>query len=222
MLPEKSLSKEQEIKLTEKIDAILPQTQCGQCGFSGCKPYATAIVKGHADINQCPPGDEEGIHKLAALLGVKPKSLNTAHGLPKPKSIAFIDEQICIGCTFCIQACPVDAIIGAAKKIHTVIDIECTGCELCMAPCPVDCINMISPKNQDIDTKNKSSLIGDQILMDANKMKKDAADRARIRYERRLKRLEYENKERLEKLTKKTDEIKNSYAALVSNTSKRK
>ncbi len=222
MLPEKSLSKEQEIKLIEKIDAILPQTQCGQCGYSGCKPYATAIANGHADINQCPPGDEEGIHKLAVLLGVKPKSLNIAHGLPKPKSIAFIDEQICIGCTFCIQACPVDAIIGAAKKMHTVIDIECTGCELCIAPCPVDCINMISPKNQVIDTKNKSSLIGDQILIYANKMKKDAADRARVRYERRLKRLEYENKEKLEKLTKKTNEIKNYYAALVSNTSKKK
>jgi electron transport complex protein RnfB len=220
MLPEKSLSKEQEIKLIEKIDAILPQTQCGQCGFSGCKPYATAIANGYADINQCPPGDEEGIHKLAALLEVEPKSLNIAHGLPKPKSTAFIDEQICIGCTFCIQACPVDAIIGAAKKIHTVIDVECTGCELCMAPCPVDCINMISPKNQVIDAKNKS-LIGDQILIDANKMKKDAADRARVRYERRLERLEYENKEKLERLTRKTNAIKSSYAALVTNTSKK-
>ena len=110
--------------LIEKIDAILPQTQCGQCGFPGCKPYAIAISEGHADINQCPPGNEEGIQKLADLLGVKPKPLNTAHGLPKPESIAFIDEQICIGCTFCIQACPVDAIVGAAKKMHTVISTE--------------------------------------------------------------------------------------------------
>ncbi len=222
MLPKRLLSKEQEIKLIEKIDAILPQTQCGQCGFSGCKPYATAIANGHADINQCPPGDQEGIHKLAALLGVEPKSLNIAHGLPKPKSVAFIDEQICIGCTFCIQACPVDAIIGAAKKMHTVIDVECTGCELCIAPCPVDCINMISPKNQVIDTKSKSSLIGDQILVDANKIKKYAADRARVRYQRRLKRLEYENKEKLERLTRTTNAIKNSYDTLVTNTSKKK
>lgn len=222
MFSEKSLSKEQEKKLIEKIDAILPQTQCGQCGFSGCKPYATAIANGNADINQCPPGDDEGIHKLAALLEVEPKSLNIAHGLPKPKSIAFIDEQICIGCTFCIQACPVDAIIGAAKKMHTVINVECTGCELCMAPCPVDCINMISPKNQVIDKKNKSSLIDDQILTDANKMKKDAADRARVRYDRRLKRLEYENKAKLERLTRKTNAIKSSYASFVTNTSKKK
>lgn len=213
MLTKKSPSKEQERKLIEKIDVILPQTQCGQCGFSGCRPYATAIANGHADINQCPPGDEEGIHKLAALLGVEPKPLNTAHGLPKPKSIAFIDEQICIGCTFCIQACPVDAIVGATKKMHTVIGVECTGCELCIAPCPVDCIKMIPPSNQAVDTRNKSCLINNQILVDENKMKKDTADRARVRYERRLKRLEYENKEKLERLTKQTNAIKLSYTA---------
>ena len=97
--------------LIEKIDSILPQTQCGKCGFSGCKPYATAIAGGLADINQCPPGNEEGIQKLAALLGVEPKPLNTKHGLPRPESVALIDEETCIGCTFCIQACPVDAIV---------------------------------------------------------------------------------------------------------------
>jgi len=129
--------------LAEKIDAILPQTQCGQCGFAGCRPYAEAIANGEADINQCPPGGEEGVKKLAELLGVEPKPLDEAHGTPKPKSVAFIDEQACIGCTLCIQACPVDAISGAAKQIHTVIAAECTGCELCLPPCPVDCISMV-------------------------------------------------------------------------------
>lgn len=132
--------------LVEKIDAILPQTQCGQCGFPGCKPYAEAIAKGEADINQCPPGGDEGIRKLADLLGRDVKPLNAAHGEPKPKSVAIIDEQTCIGCTLCIQACPVDAIVGAAKQMHTVIAAECTGCELCVAPCPVDCIAMVEVK----------------------------------------------------------------------------
>ena len=131
-----------ESPLVQKIDAILPQTQCGQCGFPGCKPYATAIAKGEADINQCPPGGDEGIHKLAELLGVDPKPLNAEHGVPKPKSVAVIDENLCIGCTLCIQACPVDAILGAAKHMHTIIAKECTGCELCIPPCPVDCIQM--------------------------------------------------------------------------------
>jgi len=135
--------KVEENPLVEKIDAILPQTQCGQCGFPGCKPYATAIAAGEADINQCPPGGEDGIRKLSELLGVEFKPLNAEHGEPKPKSVAVIDENICIGCTLCIQACPVDAILGAAKQMHTVIAAECTGCELCVAPCPVDCISMV-------------------------------------------------------------------------------
>ncbi|MBI2312244.1 MAG: electron transport complex subunit RsxB [Betaproteobacteria bacterium] len=129
--------------LVEKIDAILPQTQCGQCGFPGCKPYAQAIAEGNAEINQCPPGGEENIHKLADLLGAEFKPLNAAHGVPKPRSVAVIDEELCIGCTLCTQACPVDAILGAAKQMHTVIAAECTGCELCLAPCPVDCIHML-------------------------------------------------------------------------------
>lgn len=129
--------------LAEKIDAILPQTQCGQCGFPGCKPYAEAIAKGEADINQCPPGGEEGVRQLAELLGVEPKPLDEEHGTPKPKSVALIDEQTCIGCTLCIQACPVDAIVGAAKQMHTIVAAECTGCELCLPPCPVDCILMV-------------------------------------------------------------------------------
>ena len=129
--------------LVEKIDAILPQTQCGQCGFPGYKPYAEAIANGEADINQCPPGGEEGVRKLADLLGREFKPLSEEHGVEKPKSVAVIDEQVCIGCTLCIQACPVDAIVGAAKQMHTVVEPLCTGCELCVAPCPVDCIAMV-------------------------------------------------------------------------------
>jgi len=132
--------------IIEKIDSILPQTQCGQCGYPGCKPYATAIANGEADINQCPPGGDDGIHKLADLLGVDYKPLNEEHGVPKPKSIAIIDEKTCIGCTLCIQACPVDAILGSAKHMHTIIEKECTGCELCLPPCPVDCIEMVPIK----------------------------------------------------------------------------
>jgi electron transport complex protein RnfB len=128
--------------LVARIDAILPQTQCGQCGYPGCKPYATAIAKGEADINQCPPGGDAGVRALADLLGVEYKPLSEEFGQPKPKSVAVIDENVCIGCTLCIQACPVDAILGAAKHMHTVIASECTGCELCVAPCPVDCISM--------------------------------------------------------------------------------
>lgn len=166
-------------QLIEKIDAILPQTQCGKCGFPGCKPYAEAIVEGRADINQCPPGNTEAIHKLAELLGVPPKPLNTLHGLPKPKVVAWIDERICIGCTFCIQSCPVDAIVGAAKQMHTVIAAECTGCELCITPCPMDCISLI-PVTEKRD---------DEFSLSADAIKKQAADTARSRYQFRLQRL---------------------------------
>ncbi|MBX3687574.1 MAG: electron transport complex subunit RsxB [Rhodocyclaceae bacterium] len=137
--------------LVEKIDSILPQTQCGQCGFPGCRPYADAIAQGEADINQCPPGGDEGVRKLADLLGREYKPLNEEHGVEKPKSVAFIDEQTCIGCTLCIQACPVDAIVGAAKQMHTIVAAECTGCELCLAPCPVDCISM-QPIGETVET----------------------------------------------------------------------
>jgi electron transport complex protein RnfB len=128
--------------LIAQIDALLPQTQCRQCGYDGCKPYATAIANGEADINQCPPGGDTGIHALAALLQRPYQPLNLAHGVTKPKAVAVIDEATCIGCTLCISACPVDAILGAAKLMHTVISQECTGCELCLPPCPVDCISM--------------------------------------------------------------------------------
>lgn len=128
--------------MIDQINALLPQTQCRRCGFNGCLPYAEAIASGSADINQCPPGGEEGVVELAKLLGVKPKPLNPNFGVSKPRHIAYIVEQDCIGCAKCIAACPVDAILGAAKFMHTVITSECTGCELCIAPCPVDCIEM--------------------------------------------------------------------------------
>ena len=125
--------------LIDKIDALLPQTQCGQCGYPGCRPYAEAIAKGEADINLCPPGGEEGVAKLADLLGREAKPLDAEE---RPPQVARIDENICIGCTLCIQACPVDAIVGAAKQMHTVVASVCTGCELCLPPCPVECISM--------------------------------------------------------------------------------
>ena len=124
--------------LVDKIDAILPQTQCGQCGYPGCRPYAEAIAQGD-EINKCPPGGMEGVQKLADLLGREVKALDAEE---KPKQVAIIDEQTCIGCTLCIQACPVDAIVGAAKQLHVVIASVCTGCELCLPPCPVECIHM--------------------------------------------------------------------------------
>ena len=130
--------------LADKIDKVLPQTQCGQCGFPGCRPYATAISAGEADINQCPPGGQATIDELAELLGVESKPLNPENGAESERpTVAWIDEAICIGCTKCIQACPVDAIVGANKLMHTVIADECTGCDLCVEPCPVDCIYML-------------------------------------------------------------------------------
>lgn len=121
---------------------MLPQTQCGQCGFKGCWPYAEAIADGKADIDQCPPGGQAGIEKLAKLLGIAAKPLNLKHGSEKPRQIAFIDENACIGCSKCLPPCPVDAIIGSNKRLHTVITDQCSGCELCLPACPVDCIVM--------------------------------------------------------------------------------
>lgn len=127
--------------IVDQIDAILPQTQCGQCGYPGCRPYAEAIANGD-QINKCPPGGQQTIEKLADLMGVDVQE--SAHDLDsKVKTVAFIHEDMCIGCTKCIQACPVDAIVGGTKALHTVIKDECTGCDLCVAPCPTDCIEMI-------------------------------------------------------------------------------
>ena len=200
MLTDKSI-------LIERIDAILPQTQCQQCGFTGCKPYAVAIAEGHADINQCPPGGDDGIYQLAKLLGVKPKPLNTSHGIPKPKATAFIDESNCIGCTFCIRVCPVDAIAGAAKQMHTVITAECTGCELCIAPCPTDCIRMIPVQKTNAPDQHA---------------KKEAADQARARYQFRLQRLAHEKQKQAEKLARKAISKDQTHTATTHDDTRKK
>jgi len=135
--------------IVDQINDILPQTQCGQCGYPGCRPYAEAIASEEAQINQCPPGGEAGIQALADLLDVEALPLDAEHGEEAVSQVAFIREDECIGCTKCIQACPVDAILGAAKQMHTVIVSECTGCDLCVEPCPVDCIDMI-PEEQSL------------------------------------------------------------------------
>lgn len=136
--------------IVEQIDELLPQTQCGQCGYPGCKPYAQAVADGD-DINKCAPGGEATIKALADLLGREVIPLDESHDADKVKKVAFIREEDCIGCTKCIQACPVDAIVGAAKQLHTVIVADCTGCDLCVEPCPTDCIDMI-PVETTIDT----------------------------------------------------------------------
>ena len=136
------------LDLVVRIDALLPQTQCTRCGYPACLAYAEAIAAGEADINQCPPGGAQGIRELAAMLRREAKPLNPANGVEKPAEIAVIDEDACIGCTKCIQVCPVDAIIGANKLMHTVLSEECNGCELCIPACPVDCITMLVDDTQ--------------------------------------------------------------------------
>ena len=129
--------------VADAIDQLLPQTQCGQCGYPGCRPYAEAIAQGTAQINQCPPGGDATVRALADLLGRTATPVDSRYGVEKPPQRALIDEARCIGCTLCIQACPVDAIVGAARYMHTVIAADCTGCELCLPPCPVDCIDLV-------------------------------------------------------------------------------
>lgn len=129
--------------LADQIEDLLPQTQCTKCGYPACRPYAEAVANGEASYNQCPPGGAAGVARLAHLLGKPVIPLNPANGAERPRPVALIDETLCIGCTLCIQACPVDAIVGAGKQMHTVVPSLCTGCDLCVAPCPVDCIAMI-------------------------------------------------------------------------------
>jgi len=134
--------KNAELELAARIDDLLPQTQCGQCGHPGCRPYARAIAAGEA-FNKCPPGGRATIAAIADLLGTTPLALDPEHGREGPKLVAYIREAECIGCTKCLPACPVDAILGATRQMHTVIAAECTGCDLCVEPCPVNCIEMI-------------------------------------------------------------------------------
>lgn len=181
--------------LADRIDAVLPQTQCGKCGYPGCRPYAEAIAAGEADINKCPPGGEEGIRELADLLGVEFKPFGEDVVL-KPPAVAFIDENLCIGCTLCLQACPVDAISGASKLMHTIIAPLCTGCELCVAPCPVDCISMLPLPQKNLSRDKKHA----------------AASAARERYLFRLERIERDKREKAEKLAQKEQAAAKSVA----------
>jgi electron transport complex protein RnfB len=168
--------------LAAAIDRLLPQTQCTKCGYPACLPYARAVASGEAEINRCPPGGEPVIRKLAALTGRAYQPLDPACGVEQPRRVAFIDEARCIGCTLCIDACPVDAIVGARKQMHTVIAELCTGCELCLPPCPVDCIAMVPATGADA-------------VWDEHR-----ADAARRRYERRRARLGRRQAERTARL----------------------
>ncbi|PWK85230.1 RnfABCDGE type electron transport complex subunit B [Fulvimonas soli] len=168
------------LPLADRIDALLPQTQCERCGYHGCRPYAEAIAAGEAEINRCPPGGAAGIARLAALLGRPALPLDPARGVEKPRMLARIVEADCIGCTKCIQVCPVDAIVGAAKLMHTVIADQCTGCELCVPACPVDCI-ALEP-------------------MPAAQLDQAHADAARAHFRRREARLARERAERAAEL----------------------
>ncbi len=170
--------------LIDQIDAILPQTQCQKCTFAACRPYAEALANGKADINQCPPGGQQGIDALARLLGVESKPLNPEHGEQKPPQIAVIIEENCIGCVKCINACPVDAIIGAAKQMHTIISTECTGCELCISPCPVDCIDLQAVAEE-----------------------KYNPDKARTRFQAKLQRQELEKQQKAERAKQKKAQL---------------
>jgi Na+-translocating ferredoxin:NAD+ oxidoreductase subunit B len=168
--------------LSTRLDALLPQTQCGQCGYAGCRPYADAMVQGTANINRCPPGGTAVIDDLARLLARAPVPLDPSCGVTQPPAVALIDETWCIGCTLCIQACPVDAIVGAAKVMHTVIIDACTGCELCIPPCPVDCIQMVAVERSTERSERKArakrwraSYLARQQRLDAGGITKSAS-----------------------------------------------
>ena len=176
------------LELLEALERLLPQTQCMRCGYPGCRPYAEAIVAGEADINRCPPGGKAGIEKLAALLERPALPLDPACGMENPLQAAFIDESRCIGCAICIEACPVDAIVGAPKQMHTVVEALCTGCELCVAPCPVDCISLAPARDAEWTPQR--------------------ADAAKRRFEARKARLARDEAERSRRLAERASGLK--------------
>lgn len=175
--------------LINQIDALLPQTQCTRCGYPSCRKYAEAISKSEAEINQCPPGGDAGIQSLASLLDKPIMPLNPEHGVIRPRQLAVIDEELCIGCTLCIKACPVDAIIGTNKMMHTVIASECTGCDLCLPACPVDCISMVDDPDPIWDEQRRKH--------------------AQERFDHRSKRREDEQMAREERLLQQAHLLKN-------------
>ena len=168
------------MSLSLRILAALPQTQCTRCGYPDCEAYANAIESQEAGINQCPPGGEEGVQRLSTVTGLPALPLNPENGFEGPRHIAWIDEQWCIGCTLCISACPTDAILGASKQMHTVIEEACTGCELCLPVCPVDCIHL-----ENVTLGNSGW----------NAWTQDQADQAKKRYEQKKLRLSKEQGE---------------------------
>ncbi len=172
--------------LVARIDALLPQTQCAKCGHPGCEPYARALASGAAEINQCPPGGETLIGKLAELLGRDYTPLDPARGPERARHVACIDEPRCIGCTLCIQACPVDAIVGAAQQMHTVIVELCTGCDLCVAPCPVDCIAMVPATGADVTwDQPRIDAARERFVRRNRRLARDAAEQAARRVQRK-------------------------------------
>lgn len=176
--------------LVQQLDQALPQTQCARCGYPDCRSYAAAVASGEAEINQCPPGGDEGVRRLAALTGKAILALNPENGIEAARALAVIDESWCIGCTLCIRACPVDCIVGAPKQMHVIVNEQCTGCELCIPACPVDCISMVE-------------VSGGRTAWEA--WSKPQADEARQRYQfhqMRVARAEVENEERLRQKAK--------------------
>ena len=197
--------------LEEQIDAILPQTQCMQCDFDGCKPYSEAIVSGEAEINQCPPGGQDGVDALAELLGRQSLPLNETHGETKPRRVAIVDEKACIGCTLCIKACPVDAFVGSSKVMTQVIAKECTGCDLCLPVCPVDCIDMIESKPlQKIPYKDSAQF--NDALNQRQILERSIRDNSRERYQFHQARLDRDKRERYELLKSRTIALKEKMA----------
>jgi len=189
--------------LADQVEDLLPQTQCTKCGYAGCRPYAEAIAAGTAGINQCPPGGIEGVRRLSALTGRPVIPINPVNGVERARPVAFIDEALCIGCTLCIQACPVDAILGAAKQMHTILPSLCTGCDLCVAPCPVDCISMLP-------------VTGARTGWDA--WTQEQADDARARHDFRTLRLARERAENDARLAAKAVAKMKEVVALETNT----
>ena len=203
-----STAKAEGKSLIGQIDAVLPQTQCTQCDFDGCRPYAEAIVSGEAEINQCPPGGQNGVNALAEILGREALPLNEAHGETKPRRVAVVDEKVCIGCTLCIQACPVDAFVGSSKVMTQVIAKECTGCDLCLPVCPVDCIDMVEPEliDKSANTQQKET------LSDKQSRERAIRDNWRNRFEFHQSRIERNKRERDELLKSKMIALKEKMA----------